>query len=342
MAKTKWLTVVMCCMLVMLAACGEKSKEDVLNDIEGALEDVTSYRSKGTMVLETGQEPQTYDVEVWQKDNAYYKVILTNANNKQSQIILKNDEGVFVLTPALDKTFRFQSDWPKTSSQAYLYESLLKDISLDADVVFTQDEAAYVFKTMTNYQNKNLSNQEIRLNKKDLSPVSVKIMDADGQVLVDLNFEEFEKNPALAKEDFDTEKTLTGAKMSEPTIAAAEESEEEELEVLYPMFVPDGVSDQPNTEIVEVDDRKTYVQQYEGEARSFTLIQEESAPVEEASASFNVIKGDPVDLGFTIGVQASGRVMWSHNGSDFFLVSDTIEQEELVEVARSVYGRTMK
>ena len=31
----------------------------------------------------------------------------------QSQIILRNEEGVFVLTPALNKSFRFQSDWRK-------------------------------------------------------------------------------------------------------------------------------------------------------------------------------------------------------------------------------------
>ena len=38
----------------------------------------------------------------------------------QSQIILRNEEGVFVLTPALNKSFRFQSDWPQNSSRLFI------------------------------------------------------------------------------------------------------------------------------------------------------------------------------------------------------------------------------
>lgn len=340
MKKTKsWLAMVAVLMVVVLAACGAKSQEDVLNDVEEALENTESYKSKATMVLETGQEPQTYDVEVWQKDNAYYKVDLKNAKNEQSQIILKNDDGVFVLTPALNKTFRFQSDWPKTSSQAYLYESLLKDISLDADVMFSQDENHYVFKTATTYQNKNLNSQEIRLNKKDLAPVSVKIMDADNNVLVDLTFTEFERNPELSNEDFNTEKTMDGAQMSEPTMATPEE--EEEISIRYPMFIPDGVDSEPKLETVETGERTAYVQQYSGD-KPFTLIQEKSSIVPATTAPLNLVKGEPVDLGFTIGIQSADRIMWSHEGIDYSLISESLSEEEMADVARSVYATTEK
>lgn len=89
-----WLSVVTVFMVLVLAACGEKTQEDVLNDVEDMLESTTGYKTKATMLLKTGQEDQTYDVDVWQKDNTYYKVDLKNAANDQSQIILKNDEGV--------------------------------------------------------------------------------------------------------------------------------------------------------------------------------------------------------------------------------------------------------
>src|SRR5690625_5969794 len=50
-----------------------------------------------------------------------YRVALTNPEDeKGSQVILKNEDGVFVLTPALDKSFKFQTDWPENSSQPYL------------------------------------------------------------------------------------------------------------------------------------------------------------------------------------------------------------------------------
>ncbi|GAF11784.1 LOW QUALITY PROTEIN: outer membrane lipoprotein receptor [Bacillus sp. JCM 19046] len=329
-----WLSVVTVFMVLVLAACGEKTQEDVLNDVEDMLESTTGYKTKATMLLKTGQEDQTYDVDVWQKDNTYYKVDLKNAANDQSQIILKNDEGVLVLTPALNKVFRFQSDWPKTSSQAYLYESLLKDITLDADMQFTQDDEHYVFKTATMYQNKNLNSQEIRLNKKDLSPDTVKIMDADNNVLVDVTFTEFEKNPSLTAEEFETEKIMTGAQMSEPTMTSPQT--EEEIRIRYPDFIPDGISDQPKEDEVTVGDRTTYVQEYTGE-KSFTLIQENSLTVPVFSTPLNLSEGDPVDLGFTIGIQSGERIMWSHNGTDYSLISQDLEYGELIEIARSVY-----
>lgn len=334
MKKKVWLSLVAALLVVILVGCGEKSQEDVLNDVEKALEETTSYKSKATMQLATGQEPQTYDVDVMQKDQTYYKVDLKNTSNDQSQIILKNDEGVFVLTPALNKVFRFQSDWPKTSSQAYLYESLLKDISLGADMEFTQDDDFYTFTTATMYQNKNLNSQEIRLHKKDLKPASVKIMDADENVLVDLTFTEFEKNPEVAAEEFETEKVMTGAQMSEPTMADPEEELNEEFRIYYPEFVPDGVNDQPQEDQVESGDRTTYVQQYSGD-KSFTLIQEQAQAV-PASAPQNLVSAEIVDLGFAVGIQMNDTIMWSHNGSDFSLLSQDMETEELIEVARSV------
>src|SRR5690606_17281840 len=110
----------------------------------------------------------------------YYRVNLKNTEKDQSQMILRNDEGVFVLTPALNKSFRFQSEWPENSSQAYLFESLVNDIKADPEAKFTATKDQYVFETKTNYKNnKMLPIQEITLNKKDLSPVMVKVMDPD-------------------------------------------------------------------------------------------------------------------------------------------------------------------
>lgn len=46
-----------------------------------------------------------------------------------TQIVLRNDEGVFVLTPSQNKSFRFQSNWPDNQGQVYLYETLIRSIT---------------------------------------------------------------------------------------------------------------------------------------------------------------------------------------------------------------------
>src|SRR5699024_3232046 len=93
-------------------------------------------------------------------------------DEKSSQIILKNKDGVFVLTPSLNKSFKFQSEWPDNSSQPYLYQSLINDIIKDSEATFEVTDAHYIFYIKTNYQsNNNLPFQEIYLDKKSYTPV---------------------------------------------------------------------------------------------------------------------------------------------------------------------------
>lgn len=51
--------------------------------------------------------------------------------NNHEQIILRNKDGVYVVTPSLNKSFKFQSEWPYNNSQVYLLQSIVDDIKDD-------------------------------------------------------------------------------------------------------------------------------------------------------------------------------------------------------------------
>lgn len=332
MKKGIWFATLGLLLAIMLVGCGEKTQEDIMSDLDSKLTEMTGYKAASTMTLETGNEPQTYEVDVWHQTKNYYRVALKNQNKDQSQIILRNDDGVFVLTPALNKSFRFQSDWPTNSSQVYLYESLIQDILMDPERSFQATEDHYVFQTNTNYQNKNLNTQEITLNKKDLSPAQVKIMNTDLEVLVQLDFTSFEWNASFNDGDFDMERNMTGAQMTEkPAMAEPTEA----MTVHYPMYTPDG-TEFDSSQTIEAEMGQRVVLQYRGE-QPFTLIQEQSLVV-PAATPMSVSQGEPVDLGFTIGVMTEESLMWSYNGVDFLLASATLDSEEMMAIARSVYG----
>ncbi|WP_100406105.1 LolA family protein [Bacillus solitudinis] len=336
MKKFSWFVALGLLVSIVLVGCGEKTQEDIINDLDEKLTEMAGYKADATMTLETGKEPQVYDVNVWFQRESYYRVALTNQNKDQSQIILRNDDGVFVLTPALNKSFRFQSDWPTNSSQVYLYESLIHDILMDPERTFTATDNEYVFQTNTNYQNKNLSAQEITLNKKDLSPIQVKIMNTDLDVLVQLDFTSFELDPSFNEGDFDMERNMTGAQMeAEPTLAEPTEP----MQVLYPMYTPQGTQLELSQNIASENGDRV-VMQYKGE-QSFTLIQEQSQVV-PASTPMNMSQGEPVDLGFTVGVMTDESIMWSNDGVDFLLASSELDAEEMMAIARSVYGTEEK
>ena len=320
-----------------LTACGDQSQEDVRKALDEKMEDLTSYKAEAKMTLTTGSEPQVYNVEIWYQQPSYYRVNLKNAQKDQNQMILRNDEGVFVLTPALNKSFRFQSDWPKNSSQAYLYESLVKDILNDSSAVFKKTKNHYVFETKTNYQNsKMLPKQEITLNKKDLSPAVVKVMDTDMNPLLTVEFSKVEFNPKFDKDAFDTAKNMTMAQLDVPTMA---EGNDGVFEVMYPLDLPAGVEPTEEKEIA-TEDGKRIILTYSGE-KSFTLIQEK-ARVLPATSTAMFVEGEPIDLGFAIGALTENSLSWSYKGVDFMIASNDLTSEEMMMIARSVQGTSVK
>nr|WP_154307287.1 outer membrane lipoprotein carrier protein LolA [Metabacillus lacus] len=321
----------------LLAGCGEKSQTDVVKGLGKKVEELTGYKTKAKMTLQTGSEPQVYEVDIWHKEPSFYKVNLKNAEKDQNQMILRNDEGVFVLTPALNKSFRFQSDWPQNSSQAYLYESLVKDIMEDSQAVFKSTKEHYVFETKTNYQNnKMLPVQEITFNKKDLSPVSVKVLDTDRNALVTVEFTDFAFNASFDKDSFDMQKNMSSAMMDMPANATPDKGP---FAVKYPLEQPEGTKLLEEKE-VSVEDGKRVVMTFGGE-KSFTLIQEkaEVAPVASTS-SFST--GQPADLGFTVGALTDKMLTWTHEGVEYTLASEDLSEEEMLMVARSIQGQSAK
>lgn len=99
-----------CLVILLIAGCGEKSPESVVKQLEKTLGNINGYKIEAEMTMHTGQEPRNYDIAIWYKKGTenFYRVVLENDEGEGGQVILRNEEGVFVLTPALKKSFKFQ------------------------------------------------------------------------------------------------------------------------------------------------------------------------------------------------------------------------------------------
>ncbi|MEK3911509.1 outer membrane lipoprotein-sorting protein [Paenibacillus sp. FSL H7-0331] len=221
MRRFTWVIALVVSLSLVLAGCGKKDAGAVVKDLDGVINKLDSYQGVGRMVLNTGQEPQEYQVEVWYQNPHYYRISLKNDKKDITQIVLRNDDGVFVLTPHLNKSFRFQSDWPENQGQVYLYQSLVQSIIMDKDRQFITDPNAYVFDVMANYQNGSLARQKIWLDKKNYSPKHVEVSDANANVMVIVDFSQFEFGKKFEKDSFDMQRNMTSWNLkSLPTAAA--------------------------------------------------------------------------------------------------------------------------
>lgn len=336
MKKGLFLITIMVALVIFSSGCGGKGEEDVVGDLTQQLDGLTSYKMKAQLTLQTAEEPHEYDVEVWYKKPNYYRIGLINQKRETSQIILRNDDGVFVLTPHLNKSFRFQSGWPENHGQVYLYESLVKDVISDTNRNFSIDNDQYVFEVAANYQSKTLTHQKIYFNK-DLTLSKVEVMDADYNVLVNVSFSETEFNYSFEDDAFDMKRNMESALLkSIPTMANQQEEETGSFGTYYPSYTPANVENIEEEVIESAEGDPRVVLRYAGDYH-YNIVQERPQ-----AKMVHMPSGEPVNLGYTYGVMGNGTLSWTYNGVDFLLSSSDLPKEEMIKVAQSVMGQAGK
>lgn len=228
--KKGLLLVAMIALFIVLGACGQKDAADIIRDLEKKLESMESYQTTGTMIINTGEQPLEYDLEVWYKDPHFYRIALTNQQKDVTQVVLRNDDGVFVLTPNLNKSFRFQSNWPNEQGQVYLYQTIIQSILNDEARQMAEDEdrTSYVFDVRANYQNSTMTRQRIWLNQDQYEPTKVEIANDQAQVLVVVDFEKFQLNVPFDEDAFDMDRNMTTMQLQSVPVGSDDEDSSEQ------------------------------------------------------------------------------------------------------------------
>ncbi len=311
-----------------VTGCGKYGENDVVKDLNKKIKKTDAYQLEGELEIVNNDEVYYYDIEVSYKKDNYYKVSLTNKANDHTQVILKNNDGVYVLTPSLNKSFKFQSDWPYSNSQIYLLSALYDDIESDSDRSFKETKNGYQFTTKVNYPNNhNLVSQKIEMNKK-LDMKRVRVYDSNHVICMSMSFKDIDYSPTFKKNYFDLD-----------TIMKTYDVEQEEVketsnldESIYPLLLPSGTK-LTNEERVKKDVGERIIMTFEGD-KPFLLVEETANVAEE----FTIIPtyGEPYRLMDTLGVMTDNSLSWTSNGIEYYLVSDVLSQDELVEVAQSI------
>ena len=144
--------------VILLAGCGNNNKDAIIKKWSKKVDGMDSYLMKGTLEIYRNEDLYTYDLESAYLKKDKFRVGLTNKTNNHEQIILKNDKGVYVVTPSLNKSFKFQSEWPYNNSQIYLLQPLLIDLKNDDKVTLEEKDSKYILTAKVNYINdKNLN-----------------------------------------------------------------------------------------------------------------------------------------------------------------------------------------
>jgi outer membrane lipoprotein-sorting protein len=225
------------CVLLLLTIVSCKGNEkNYIEELTEFNSSLTKYNLKAQMTVVKEEGNISFDVEVDYLEPDYYKVKMKNNKNNNIQIIVKNKDGVFVLTPALNKQFKFNSDWPLNSSHAYLIQSIVKDISNDSESLVETDDSTYSITSLTDFKsNGKVKFQTAKFDKKTNYPISNIVCDALKNPLIKVEFNSFNPNVNLKPTDFkvDVVNNTARIEMSEGTITS-------DLTECVPTFMPEG------------------------------------------------------------------------------------------------------
>ena len=322
--RIKKLFVFLLVFMFFLTGCGKDSKEDVFKKLTKKVSDVSSYHLTGVLEIINNENSYLYDVDVAYLKENNFKVSLKNQTNNHEQVILRNSDGVYVLTPSLNKSFKFQSEWPYNNSQSYLLQSLLNDINNDSEYTFEEVDDSYIITTKANYSNnKELVKQKIYINK-DSNIYRVEVLDSSDLVKLKMDIKDIDYNANYDENYFKLESNMSVSKEVEDELVSKID------DIIYPMYIPQNtyLSTQDK---VSVDYGERVILTFAGDY-PFMLIQETVS----GSDSVVSVTGEPFQISGTIGILDDSSITWINDGVEYYLVSNTLDKSELINVANSL------
>ena len=316
----------------LLTGCGKVDEEELVKNFKEQVDSSKSYIAQSSMEIYNGEDTFEYDIKVYYMDDDYFKVDMVNTLSNHEQVILRNDGDVYVVTPSLNKSYKFESEWPYNSSQSYILNSLVRDMENNKILEFKEEENGYSLKVGVDYPNNNNLEYEILYFDKKMNLNMVAVYDTEDIMAIKVTFNKIDYKANLKKSDFDVENLIDENCCSGMVDDDATEETSTLDEIVYPLYVPANTF-LKNRETVSTEDGERVILTFNGD-KNFVLIEE----VANISEEFEIIPvyGDPLMLSNTIGALSTNSLSWSHNNVDYYLASNDLSTSEILSIADSL------
>lgn len=168
--------------------------------------------------------------------------------------------------------------------------------------------------------------QKIYLDK-EANINKIEVLNDSGIVEMTMKFDKVNDNPSFDKDFFNLDSIISNIEIEEKDEKTASIDN-----VIYPLYVPNGTV-LTHEEKVSKDKGERVILTFDGE-KPFLLV-EETIDVDK---DFSIIPifGDPYFLNDTVGAVTDNSLNWTSGGIEYYLVSDVMGKNELLEIANSI------
>ncbi len=297
---------------------------------EKTMNNMSSYLLEGDMEITKGEDIKAYTVQVgYQKgENEFFKVSLYDKDLNQEQIILRNDEGVFVITPSLNQVFKFEGDWPMNSPKPYLLQSMVDIIKQENTTIQKESEGYLISSDVVYPNNKNFKRQEMMFDK-EAKVKWLQIFNQDNNPELKIVFHKVEYDSKLDEGYFQAPTSLE-SKVSSSVLS------DEDLP-LFPSQVFNAKLTSKST--MNSNGVTKHILEFSGD-KNFTVVQSKKQTAQ--STQTVLMPGEMVDTLDIVGFYDGNKLSAIYNQVEFTVFSDELGPEEMMSVINSMQMAVMK
>lgn len=233
---------------------------------------------------------------------------------------------VIVLTPSLNKSFKFQSEWPYNSSQSYLLQNIVDDIKNDKDRKFKLNDKEYIFEVKANYiNNKDLKTQKIYIDKNN-NVKRIEVLDKNKNVKINMQIKTIDFKAKFEKDYFNLKENISVSK------EINKKTQKKLSDIVYPMYLPENTTLE-NQSKIKKENGERVILNFGGD-KKFTLI-EETIDYDETINTIPV-NGEMIFVTDVVGNMNENSISWISNNVEYYITSSNLSNQELISIANSM------
>ncbi|QSO47000.1 LolA family protein [Alicyclobacillus mengziensis] len=316
----------------LVAGCGTPSTKNVVSKLQTQAEelDATNYQSTAKMTVQMDSGSQTYYIVTSYDSPNTYKIALGDSNQQINQIIVRNPNGMFIVSPSLQKVFRFNGNWAQNQGHIYLYDQILQQIVNSKNVKMAKSGNNLTFTMPVTSQNDVVTTQKVELAQGTFAPKKVVLLNKQDQAVVTIDFQTFKQGVKFTSAEFDPQKLASSGTATKTTMASTSQ-----FGYIEPLQTLGDKLDLQQPQSAE-----DMLMRYSG-PYGFTL--EEWRP---SAGVAGLPSAQLVDLygvpGILSGSGNAHQLTWLNNGVEFSLTSSKMTLNQMREVAMSTFGQVGK
>ena len=321
------------CALILVGCAKDKA---ITQAFPKKVQELDSYVLRGRLesFYPTGRKES--EVTVKYKKPDLYRVEIKMLGLDESQLIIKNNDGVYVLIPRINKTFKIDGNWPLNSSTSYLLQSLAKDIINDENIRITEEkDAIYVEVKAHMFNDANPTKQKIVFDKKTKLPSEVLVYDENENLMQRLTINTIELNPSLSNDVFKVK--VANDEVREEY--GNESPTYSDRTFVYPTYFPPGTAREQEVISGEGENLMAIIK-FRGEDVSYNIIETYVNDQEVLTTTY--VTGEILSVTSNVAIYTNNQLIFYENGIEFTIASNNLALDEIHKMAVSMIAANEK